>query len=173
MLNRDNGFYAFESALHVFPAGKKASVMDLETWNDPELWIKAYDDMALGIVFFAEDIIGDQFGIRGREIIRFQAETAQIEPIASSLEEWADLILRDYNDQTGYPIAHKWQIANGALPPGRRLAAGTPFVLGGEFETNNIFQMDAVEGMRFHADVAVQIRHLPDGTKVKFEIVKP
>ena len=50
--------------------------MDLEKWNDPGLWIDYYDDMALGTVFFAEGIYGDQFGIRGQEVVRFEAETS-------------------------------------------------------------------------------------------------
>ena len=33
LLRRCHGFYAFESALHIFPAGVKKDVMDVETWN--------------------------------------------------------------------------------------------------------------------------------------------
>ena len=65
--------------------------MDLEKWNDPKLWIEHYDDMALDVLFFAEDVLGDQFGIKDGEIVRFEAETGLIESIAANLEEWAAL----------------------------------------------------------------------------------
>jgi hypothetical protein len=170
-LARKNGFYSFESALHVFPACRERGVMDLEQWNDPTLWIEHYDDMARGIVFFAEGIFADQFGIRGREIVRFKAETGLSEPVAGSLEEWANLILEDYAYQSGWPFAHDWQEEHGALRCGERLVATIPFVMGGDFKVSNFYALDAVEAMRFHGDLAVQIRDLPDGTKIKLEVV--
>lgn len=169
-LNRKNGFYAFESALHVFPACNEKEMMDLEHWNDPSLWVEHYDDMALGTVFFAEGIFGDQFGIRGHEIVRFEAETGEAEPVASSLEDWANLIIEDRNYQTGYPLASQWQHVHGPLPYGQRLVAVTPFVLGGNFDISNFFALDAVKAMRYHGDLAVRLRDVPDGTKISFDI---
>jgi hypothetical protein len=170
-LTRRNGLYAFESALHVFPAGQIPGVMDLEQWNNPTLWIEHYGDMARGIVFFAEGIFADQFGIRGREIVRFKAETGLWEPVAGSLEDWANLILEDYPYQTGWPFAHDWQEEHGALPCGQRLVATIPFMFGGDFKVSNFHALDAVEAMRLHGDLALQTRDVPDGTKIKFEIV--
>jgi len=170
LLARKNGFYAFESALHVFPACQKKGVMDVEKWNDPTLWIAQYHDMALGVVFFAEGICGDQFGIRGREVVRFEAETGAMDSIASSLEEWASLVLKDFKYQTGYPLAHKWQQIHGPLRRGERLVAIRPFVLGGDFDVRNLFALSAVKAMRYHGDIALRIRDVPNGTKINFEI---
>jgi len=170
LLIETNGFYAFESALHVLPACQEMGVMDLEKWNERDLWIKHYDDMALGTLFFAEGICGDQFGIRGREIVRFEAETGLTEPIASSLGQWASLILKDYNYQTGYPLAHKWRQIHGPIRRGERLVAIRPFVLGGDFEVSNLFALDAVKAMRYHGDFALRIRDVPNGAKIIFEV---
>ena len=60
LLKRKNGFYAFRSALHVLPVCDEEGIMDLEQWNSRRLWIDDYDDMALGTLFFAEGIFGDQ-----------------------------------------------------------------------------------------------------------------
>jgi hypothetical protein len=46
LLSKKNGFYAFESALHVFPAGHFQDVMDLEKWNSNELWRESYGTLA-------------------------------------------------------------------------------------------------------------------------------
>lgn len=169
-LRRKNGFYAFESALHVFPACQEEGIIDLDSWNSPHLWIEEYGNMALETLFFAEGIFGDQFGVKGREIVRFEAETGLSEPIATSLEDWASLIVEDYNYQTGYPLAHKWQEKHGSLPCGQRLVAITPFVLGGDFDITNLFALDGVKAMRYHADLALRIRGVPNGTKIEFGI---
>jgi hypothetical protein len=169
-LRQKNGFYAFESALHVFPACRAEKIMDLKKWNDPKLWIEHYNDMALNILFFAEGIFGDQFGIKDGEIVRFEAETGMIEHVATNLEEWTALILNDYKYQTGYPLAHEWQKTHGPIHPGQRLVAIIPFVLGGNFDISNLFALDAAKAMRYHGDLAGQIRHAPNGTKIKFEI---
>jgi hypothetical protein len=170
-LRRNNGLYAFESALHMFPACQIPGVMDLEQWNDPTLWIDHYGDMAKGMIFFAEDIIGDQFAIRGHEIVRFKAETGLWESLAGSLEEWAKLILEDYPYQTGWHLAHAWQVEHGALRCGERLVATIPFVFGGDFKNSNLHALDAVEAMCLHGDLALQIRDVPDGTKIRFTVV--
>jgi hypothetical protein len=44
------------------------------------------------------------------------------------------------------------------------------FVVGGEFEIGNLYDLDEVEGMRFRASLAIQIRDLPNGAKVRFTI---
>ncbi len=166
-----NGFYAFESALHVFPLCGWQGEMDVEQWNDPKLWINCYGDMALDTLFFAEGIFADQFAIRKQEIIRFQAETGLAKPVASTLEDWASLILKDYSYQTGWPFAHEWQTKHGRLPYGERLVATIPFVMEGDYKVSNFHALDAVKAMRYHGDIALQIRDLPDGTKIRLEVV--
>jgi hypothetical protein len=52
-LSLKNGWYAFESALHLFPLGKKENVLDLETWNSEDLWRGDYRGLSKGCFFFA------------------------------------------------------------------------------------------------------------------------
>src|SRR5438309_1862194 len=66
-----NGFYAFESALHVFPAGHIEGVLDIETWNSEVLWRREFGSMADGCLFFAEDIFGGQFCIKDARVHSF------------------------------------------------------------------------------------------------------
>jgi hypothetical protein len=63
MLEKKNGFYAFESAPHVLPAGQAEGVMDLASWNAPELFRQHYGDLVNDYLFFAEDIFGVQFAL--------------------------------------------------------------------------------------------------------------
>src|SRR6185312_2296640 len=61
LLARVNGFYAFESALHVLPSG--GGGQDLAGWNDGALWRDAYRGLADGLLCFAEDVFGGQFAL--------------------------------------------------------------------------------------------------------------
>jgi hypothetical protein len=171
MLKQKNGFYAFESALHVFPIRcDTADEMDLETWNSDMLWRNGYQDLAQGLIFFAEDILQDQFCLSKQGIMRFKAEAGESVFMADSLDQWADLILSNYSFETGWPFAQEWQVKHGPLPRGKRLMPNTPFFLGGEYSLANLWAGDCLEGMRFKADIAIQTRSLPPGSKVRLKI---
>jgi hypothetical protein len=173
MLERKNGFYAFESALHVFPlATKPLCGMSLAEWNSDSLWRSDYGDLTVGLLFFAEDTFQNQFCLSASGVLRFNAETGGSKPVAGSFEQWADGILRDYDRETGWTIANKWQAENGPLPHGKRLLPKTPFFLGGAYALDNLWAGDAVEGMRFKADLAMQTRSVPDGAEVRLIIGK-
>ena len=79
-------------------------------------------------------------------------------------------MLEDCKYQTGYPLGREWQERHAPLPVGQRLVATIPFVLGGDFDVANLFALDAVKAMRYHADLALKIRGLPNGTKIEFVI---
>jgi len=172
LLKNRNGFYAFESALHVLPAGCKDSCMSIEKWNDDNSWRKEYGDLLQGHLFFAEDIFGVQFALCNLGVRKFDPETGEFVDFASNLKEWAAKILGDYNYETGYHFAHDWQLQNGPLPTGKRLLPKIPFVLGGKYEVEFLYAIDALEGMIFRADIWRQIRDLPDGSQVKLKVIK-
>ena len=171
MLEQRNGFYAFEYALHVFPLTSDPGT-GLEAWNSKTLWREGYEELAEGLLFFAEDIFQDQFCMSNKQsgVHRFHAETGHTAFMAASLEDWAGVILSDYRTQTGWPFVHEWQEKNGRLPLGQRLMPKTPFFLGGEYSIENLWAGSPLEGMRFKANLAMQTRHLPDGAKVKLNI---
>lgn len=171
LLSMSNGFYAFESALHLFPSGA-SELMTVELWNDPGLWRCDYGDLADGLVFFAEDIFGGQFVLAGGGVGVFDPETGDVEAIASDLDEWASKMLNEFDFLCGYPLAHAWQQRHGELPRGQRLAPKVPFVLGGAFEVDNLVAVDAAHGMRARGNLALQILELPDGATISYRIVE-
>lgn len=168
-LSERNGFFAFESALHVFPLGTGRG-MDLETWNTTSLWRSAYGDMAEGLLFFAEDTFGHPFAIRGGDIVSFDPESGKAEALSPDLEGWAERILDDYEILTGYPLLHEWQERNGPIPLDHRLAPRIPFVAGGDFSLKNLYLAPSVDLMRFRASLAQQIKDLPDGTPIRLKV---
>ena len=172
LLLKKNGFFAFESALHVYPLGVSQSrkIIDLDTWNDLYLWRNCYTALAHKGLFFAEDIFGCQFCIIDNKVHSFDPETGETEELAADIESWADVLLEDYESLTGYPIAHDWQELNGLLPLDRRLLPKVPFILGGEFSIDNLYASDSIQGMRIRAEMALQLQKLPDGAQVQLKI---
>ncbi|MCK1970561.1 hypothetical protein ACP26F_00750 [Franconibacter pulveris 1160] len=55
-LETKNGFYGFESALHLFPLRAEGSEVGLISWKQLSLWIEAFNRMASEALFFAEDM---------------------------------------------------------------------------------------------------------------------
>jgi hypothetical protein len=170
LLRRRNGFYAFENALHVFPVGTAAGVMDLERWNDENLWRHEYRGLTAGCLFFAEDAFAAQFCFKDGRIFRFEPETARFDDLAKDIEEWAALLLDDYAALTGWPFAHEWQALYGPLPTGKRLAPKLPFMLGGDYSPETLWACDPVERLRLAADLERQTARLPDGTRVRLVV---
>lgn len=171
VLRARNGFYAFESALHVYPARSGGGEMGLMEWNATDLWIKEFQGLADGSLYFAQDIFGDQFCIRVDGIYHFNPETAQLDKLAPDLDGWARIVLDDYNLLTGYPLGKEWQQMHGRLAPGSRLLPKMPFVFGGEFSVENLYPFDAVTGMRFRGSIAVQTKDVPDGRQIRLRVV--
>lgn len=171
MLHQRNGFYALERALHVFPSHSNQQEIGLDAWNESALWRSDYRGLADGCLFFAEDVFGGQFCIKDNKVYTFDPETGVLDYLADDIEGWAKVIVSDYEVLTGHPLAHQWQKQNGQLPARKRLLPKIPFVAGGEFALANLYLADAVDGMKFRADIANQIRDLPDGTQIKFNVV--
>ena len=69
-----------QSALHVLPAGEAFVGASLESWNAPDGWRASYGSMAAGLFFFAEDVFGGQFAIRGEQVSRSTPRPARSRP---------------------------------------------------------------------------------------------
>ena len=170
MLKVKNGFFAFESALHVFPVNQPIDdEVELVEWNSPSVWKDAFSKDLTHTFCFAENLFGEQFCIVEKSICRFDPETTELVPLADSIEDWACLMIAERDKQIGFRLGHEWQRLNKPLARGRRLLPRIPFVLGGAFAVENLFDCDAVEGMRFRANIANQILDLPDGSTIEFK----
>lgn len=170
VLSTINGFYSFESALHFLPSHSSLLSVGIEEWNAKSGWRQEFGNLADDCLFFAEDVFGGQFCIANDRVMSFDPETGDRRELGASLNDWAQLILREYRVLTGYPLAHSWQQANGPLPEGFRLIPRTPFVCNGSFDLGNLALIDAERGMRIRGSLARQIHDLPDGSQIVFSI---
>jgi len=172
LLCKKNGFFCFESALHVFHSGVAAiNVPSLEGWNDLRGWRGDYGTIIPSQdVFFAQDIFGGQFFLREGVVWSFDPETAEIERVAADIEEWCAIILSDWRLLTGYSLAHEWQKVYGKLAVNKRLVPKVPFFSGGDYSVENLYAEDAEASMKFRAEIARQIVDLPDGSTIRLKV---
>ena len=174
ILLKCNGFYAFENSLHIFPLGrldKTKSGYDILTWNNTTTWKQTYGTLADDF-YFAEDVFGFQWFLNGKSVWNFDPETGDKQFVAHSMNDWAEMLLKEHRVMTGWPLAHEWQLKNRPLMPYERLLPKRLFVLGGKFEISNLVAVDSAYGMRARSAYAMSINSLPDGTNINFGIIK-
>lgn len=167
LLERRNGFVAFESALLVLPGQNAGQVPGLDEWNDPRGWRKHYREVVSDdVVFFAMDALCCQFGTTSSAVVHLDPESGSLTTLSSTLEEWAALLLADYEQQTAWPLCKAWQAEHGPLGPGQRLIPLRPFVLGGDFEADNLRAMACGPALELLGRLYAQIKSAPDGSQV-------
>jgi len=172
LLSKKNGFYAFESALLVRPLTFSGAPLGLLEWNDLGYWKQFYTIDLSEDIFFAEDVFGEQFSLRPDGIFKFNPETAISEFFSDDIRGWAGKIMEDYSLHTGYQLAHLWQLKYGQLAAGYRLVPKMPFVLGGEYQIENLTLRSDLQGIEFRSQIANQIVDLPDGAQVEFKLIE-
>jgi hypothetical protein len=164
MLAAKNGFVAFEGALLVLPASEVGPVPGINGWNASDGWRRRYSYCDSSIIFFAMDVFASQFGILRDMVYRLDVEAGDLNVHANSLEEWTGKMLRDYDYETGWSVAHDWQIRNRPLALNERLLPAQPFVLGGDYVVDNMRVVELREAMEWLGSLSEHVRVVPDGT---------
>ena len=124
-----------------------------------------YPTVDIDDVPFAQDQLGDQYLLRGVEVVHLDAETGEIKRFARCLTEFVDGIQADIEDYLNVSLSHR-------LMPGQGLHASPPFCvsdpLGGR---SSLRAIPILELIQFHADLARQIADVPEGGTIQFSVV--
>ena len=164
VLNDTNGFILHAGALHVRGACLTPEWHSLRlAWRGPNAFHKLYDSVQVTDIPFAQDQLGDQFLIRNGNVLRLSAETGKVEPLANSLEDFFGRVSEDIEGFLNVGLRHIMQ-------PGQLLLAYPPFVFRESGTGTSLKPVPAGEVILFHADLARQIRDVPEGGQVKFRI---
>lgn len=170
LLKKHNGFFALENALWVFA---DESLLNLPGQNHPAIqeWSRMYPKTGGVSYAFAVDAIGYPFFTSNQGILRMDLETGKFVRVAMDLEGWAARILKEYSRMTAWRLCHDWQDIHGALPNGHRLFPKMPFVGGGKETVENMAAMPITDVIAFYADLATQIREMPEGGEIEIRLV--
>jgi hypothetical protein len=168
LLSRVNGFTIADGGVQVFRAGNPGLGPELEHWNRRETWKETYDGLAEDVLCFGQDLFGVQFAIDGDDqVITFDPETAARQVVGASVADWAHWLLADLDLHAAAGFAARWQATHGLLGPSQRLLPLRLFVLGGDYDDDNLVPRDAVTAMRVRGPLARRLHDLPDGTPVR------
>jgi len=174
VLHVANGFVSNRKAFRLFGIDTQVPALDLHLWNKSS-WVAEYGDLAANLVFIAEDIFGDQYGLRFAQgtdqnpvLVKFCCEGGETEVIeAESLAAWlTGSVLREE------PTPLDWDLATAAFARGlmpseaEHLSFSLPLVAGGNAEESNLEVMDRVFHLHLLGQLSLRNRHLPEGAKI-------
>ena len=165
--------YAFSKSLRIFGLTNDSEARNILKWNNPDTWKSWYKGFFTDVWSFAEDVFGFQYLFDRNGVVQLNIETGELQSLCKTFSEWIHLILKETKFYTGYPIAERWnethpdEIITGKL----HLCPIIPFVCGGNYDMENLFLLDALKCLSLKADIARQIKDLPDGTQIKFNFV--
>jgi hypothetical protein len=163
LLRAKNGFILHSGTLHVRGASKKPGWHSLRhAWEGANSLSGLYSDILATDVPFAEDMLGDQFLLREGLVVKLDAETGEVEKKEDSLRSFFEKVDQDIEGYLNLSFEHK-------IEPGELLLAFPPFCLKESAGGSKMKACPAAKVIGFHADLARQIRSVPDGGKIEFK----
>lgn len=173
LLRQINGFVQFHGGFHLRGACLAPDWHSLRhAWQGDDALHRAYQSMVASDVPFAEDCLGDQYFLRDGVVWKLEAETDDAESLGISLGEFLRRIQSDPVEGLGMqPLMQFIQEENRGLNPGELLAALPPFCTKESAEGVDLRAIPILERRRFLAQLAAQIRDLPEGGQLRFEVV--
>ncbi len=163
LLNETNGFILHFGVLHVRGAVEAPDWHSLhEAWLGEQAFQSLYDDVLPSDIPFAQDQLGDQFLLRDGKVVRLFAETGEIEPFANSLDAFVAGLRGDIEEFLDVGFKRKTE-------PGQLLHAYPPFCMEEAEKGVTLSAGPAIDVILFHADLAQDIRDVPEGGAVDMD----
>jgi hypothetical protein len=164
VLSDTNGFILHEGAVHFRGACLAPEWHSLRAaWRGSNAFHTFYPDVRPSDIPFAQDQVGDQFLIREGVVLRLFAETGEVERLADGLQDFFSRLRSDVEGFLNVGLGHRMQ-------PGQLLHAYPPFCFRESGAGASLAPLPASEVILFHADLARQIRDVPDGGRVEFKL---
>jgi hypothetical protein len=171
VLRQKNGFIWFRGGLHVRGVCKQPDWHSLlAAASGPTAFHELYWNVRATDVPFAEDCVGDQFVLRDGVVFRLAAEVGDIEDLGIGATEFFARVQEDPVKFLQLNPLLQFESEGGRLVPGELLAAYPPFFAQQSGDGVSLRAISAGERRRFLADIANQIRDLPDGSSVRFVV---
>ena len=123
-----------------------------------------YNEILKTDIPFAQDYFGDQFFLRGNDVIKLYAETGDIEEYELDINSWFAKV--EQNPEEVLNIDLEWSIEKGKL-----FLAYPPFCFK-ESSNAKISKISEDEVIDFHIDLHKKVKGIGDGETLKIELVE-
>lgn len=159
-----NGFILHNGALHVRGASVAPEWHSLRAaLRGPTALHTLYENVHVTDIPFAQDLLGDQFLLRSGQVYKLSSETGDVQPLIGNLDDFFRNVDEDIETFLNVDQDH-------ILQPGQLLMAFPPFVVRTSDGSVSLKPIDAGELILFHANLAKQIRDVPDGGSIEFKV---
>jgi len=156
-----NGFVAYDGGLHVRGACREPAWHSLrEAWLGDDAFHRHYPSLRAGDVPFAEDAVGDQWLLRGDDIIRLLAETGDVESLGLNVDAFFAAVEADPVETLGLHPLLQLQREGGRLEPGQLINVYPPFCTKEAADGVSLRAVPARERHVFLRDLAAQLSRL-------------
>lgn len=168
-MKENNGGYFYHNSLLLFGSTSEENQFNIIHINN--LFKKYYKNIVDDLFFFGQDIFGNGFAFENENIILFNIESGQKEILANSFDGWLDVLYEDLDYYTGESLVYELNHSEREeLTKEKRLCPKYPFILGGEYNIDNLVLKGYIENISYNADIAKQVYNLPEGSKIKIVI---
>jgi hypothetical protein len=163
-LGEVNGFILYNGALHVRGASVSPEWHSLRAAQEgPNAFHRLYECVRATDIVFAQDQLGDQFLLRDNQVWRLMSETGDVQCLSESLDHFFEQVDEDIEAFLNVELGR-------TTKPGQLLLAYPPFVMRTTDGRIVLKPGPATDVIRFHADLAEQIRNVQDGRSIKLKI---
>ena len=168
-LKKINGGYFYNNSLLLFGFSDKEEQFNITHINST--FKEHYSSLVENLYFFGQDVFGNPFAFEKGKVVFFNLESGKKEILANNFKEWLDVLYNDLDYYTGESLVYELDdIQKQQLTLNKRLCPKYPFILGGEYNINNLVLKGYIENISYNADIAKQVYNLPEGSKMKIVI---
>lgn len=171
LLEQINGFIQFGGGLHIRGACMEPVWNALApVWSGPHAFSTCYPSVAPSDIPFGQDALGDQFLLRDGLVYRLAAETGELEALDRGLFAFLEAAQADPVEYLALHPLLRFQREGGALRPGELLSVYPPFCTAESAGGVSLRAVPAMERIGFLAELAEQLRGVPEQGKVTIKI---
>lgn len=174
LLARANGYVAYHGGLHIRGACLTPAWHSLrEAWDGEHAVHRLWPSVSPDDIPFAQDALGDQFLLRGGHVHRLAAETGTLESLGVDLVGFDAAVRADPVEYLSLAPLQAFRAEGGVLQPGQLLNVYPPYCVDNANRGRSYRAIGAANRLAFLSSLASQLRELPDGTAVRFDLEPP
>src|SRR5207237_377633 len=140
-------------------------------WEGEAAYHRLYPDVAAEDLPFAEDALGDQFLLRREQVWHLSGETGELAETGLSFLGFLERVQADPQGALNLEPLLAFVHAGEVLQPGEQLAAWPPFCTAQGRQHVELARTPSAERRRFLAELAAQLRDVPDGGEFRVELI--
>jgi hypothetical protein len=171
LLEQINGFIQFGGGIHFRGACTQPEWHSIATvWSGRFALSSLYPVIEIDDIPFGQDAFGDQFILRTGVVYRLSSETGTLASLNCGLFAFIEAVQVNPVEYLGLQPLVKYYKEDGKFEPGQLLNVYPPFCTKEAAEGVSLKAVSFDEQIKFLADFAAKIAHIPDGGQVEIKV---